>query len=173
MRRGKPAHRHAHTRARRRSGARRRGQGRMFALPCLDGGLLIDAENVISRPQRCTFPAASIQIDDAARLAGEVRVAGKIQLRWRQGRNASWPSQRQSVVPLILATIPQATASCRSSATDQRAKGRQLTGQRFDRDHDIGGKSALVARRAVGRPDRAADRYRTAGATCWRSGVEC
>lgn len=51
---------------------RRRGQGRMFALPCLDGGLLIDAENVISRPQRCTFPAASIQIDDATRLAGEV-----------------------------------------------------------------------------------------------------
>jgi hypothetical protein len=49
---------------------------------------------------------------------------GKIQLRWRQGRNASWPSQRQSVVPLILATMPLAIASCRSSATDQRAKGR-------------------------------------------------
>ena len=34
---------------------------------------------------------------------------------------------------------------------------RQLTSQRFDRDHDIGGKSAVVARRAAGRSDRAAD----------------
>src|SRR6476646_2054654 len=49
---------------------------------------------------------------------------GNIQLRWRHGRNASWPSQRQSVVPLILATRPLATASCRNSATDHRARGR-------------------------------------------------
>src|SRR4249920_1791044 len=49
---------------------------------------------------------------------------GNIQLRWRHGRNASWPSQRQSVVPLIFATRPLATASCRSSATDHRARGR-------------------------------------------------
>ena len=41
---------------------------------------------------------------------------------------------------------------------------RQLTSQRFDRDHDIGGKSAVVARRAAGRSVRAADQYRTAGA---------
>ena len=39
----------------------------MFAPPCLDGGLLIDAEYIIVRPQRCTFPAASIQIDDGKR----------------------------------------------------------------------------------------------------------
>ena len=42
----------------------------MFAPHCLDGGLLIDAEHVITRPQRFTFPAASIQIetqDEAAR----------------------------------------------------------------------------------------------------------
>src|SRR4249919_2796401 len=48
---------------------------------------------------------------------------GNIQLRWRHGCNASWPSQRQSVVPLILATRPLATASCRNSATDHRARG--------------------------------------------------
>src|SRR5271166_293704 len=48
---------------------------------------------------------------------------GKIQVRWRQGRNASCPSQRHSVVPLIFATRPLATASWRSSATDP-ARGR-------------------------------------------------
>jgi hypothetical protein len=49
----------------------------MFAPPGLDTGLLIDAKNVIVRPQRCTFPAALVQIDDAASLAGEVWVARK------------------------------------------------------------------------------------------------
>src|SRR5271165_4111571 len=49
----------------------------MFALPGLNAGLLIDAEHVIARPQRCTFPAALVQIDDAASLVGEVRIARK------------------------------------------------------------------------------------------------
>ncbi len=56
---------------------RRRRQRRMFAPPWLDGGLLIDAEHIIPRPQRCTFPAALIQIDDPAGFAGKLRVAGK------------------------------------------------------------------------------------------------
>jgi hypothetical protein len=49
----------------------------MFAPPCLDAGLLVDAEHVITRPQRCTFPAALVQIDDLASLAGEMRVTWK------------------------------------------------------------------------------------------------
>lgn len=47
----------------------------MFAPPGLDAGLLVDAEHVISRPQCCTFPAPLVQVDDAASLAGELRVA--------------------------------------------------------------------------------------------------
>jgi hypothetical protein len=47
----------------------------MFAPPGLDTGLLVEAQHVISRPQCCTFPAAPVQVDDAAGLAGEVRVA--------------------------------------------------------------------------------------------------
>jgi hypothetical protein len=35
----------------------------------------------------------------------------KIHVRGHQGRNASWLSQRQSVVPLIFATMPLAIAS--------------------------------------------------------------
>src|SRR6266567_5034944 len=55
--------------------SRCRGQRAMRSPPGLDGGLLIDAEHVIPRPQSCTFPATLIEIEDAACFAGEVRVA--------------------------------------------------------------------------------------------------
>src|SRR5213594_754082 len=48
---------------------------------------------------------------------------GKIQLRCRHGRRASWLSQRHSVAPLIWATSPCATTACCSSLSDQRASG--------------------------------------------------
>src|SRR4030081_355059 len=57
-------------------------------------------------------------------LAAKAGSRGKIQQRWRQGRNASSLSQRHSVVPLICATNPCSTASRRNSASDQRANGR-------------------------------------------------
>src|SRR5205807_4174232 len=56
-------------------------------------------------------------------LAAKFGSRGNIQQRWRQGRSASWLSQRHSVVPLIWATMPCAIASRRNSATDQRANG--------------------------------------------------
>ena len=96
----------------------------MFAASGLDAGFLIDAENVIVQPQCCTSPAALVEIDDAASLAGEVRITREDPGRWRQGRSASCPSQRHNVVPLIFATRPLAIASWRSSATDHRARGR-------------------------------------------------
>jgi hypothetical protein len=48
---------------------------------------------------------------------------GKIHVRYRQGRSASWLSQRHSGAPLISATTPWATTSRRNSASDQRARG--------------------------------------------------
>ena len=45
-------------------------------------------------------------------------------MRCRQGRNASWLSQRQRVARLIFETIPPAIASWRNSETDQRASGK-------------------------------------------------
>ncbi len=48
---------------------------------------------------------------------------GKIQLRCRHGRSASWLSHRHNVAPLICATSPWAITSRRNSASDQRAKG--------------------------------------------------
>jgi len=47
----------------------------MFAPSCLDAGLLVNAEYVIARPQRCTFPPTLVEIDDAAGFAGKLRIA--------------------------------------------------------------------------------------------------
>jgi hypothetical protein len=56
-------------------------------------------------------------------LAAKAGSRGKVLQRWHHGRNASWLSQRHSVVPLICATSPVATASRRNSASDQRVNG--------------------------------------------------
>lgn len=56
-------------------------------------------------------------------LAANAGSRGKIQLRCRHGRSASWLSQRQTVVPLICATSPWATAARHGSLSDHRANG--------------------------------------------------
>src|SRR2546425_4275842 len=48
---------------------------------------------------------------------------GKIHVRCRHGRRASWLSQRHSVAPLIWATSPCVTTACCRSRSDQRASG--------------------------------------------------
>jgi hypothetical protein len=80
-------------------------------------------------------------------------------------------SQRHSVVPLIYATNPCATASRRNSVSDQRAKGqaaarRQLTGQRFDLDPDRRGKNAPADRCAADLRDQTAGECRNVAAIC-------
>src|SRR5215468_8094603 len=51
------------------------------------------------------------------------RSRGKIQLRWRQGCRASALNQRQSVTPLICATIPRVRTSRRNSGIVKHANG--------------------------------------------------
>jgi hypothetical protein len=120
------------------------GQRAVFAAPGLNAGLLVDAENVITSSQRRWY---SSRTRPALRANRGSR--GKIHVRWRQGRNASWLSQRQSVVPLIAATMPLAMASWRSSDTGQRASGRP-------RRDGISQASALIATTILGgKADRA------------------
>ena len=114
----------------------------MFAPSGLDAGLLVDAEHVITRSQCGTAPTALVEIENAAGLAGDGS-RGKIHVRCRQGRNASWLSQRQSVVPLIFATMPLAIASWRNSEIVQRANGKP----RRDGNSQA---SALIATVALG-----------------------
>ena len=76
-------------------------------------------------------------------LRANCRSRGKIQVRCRHGRNASWLSQRHRVVPLIFATMPLDIASWRNSETDQRANGSPL---RDGNSH----ASALIATTILG-----------------------
>ena len=50
-------------------------QGRVASDAGLDAGLLIRADDVVSAAQRTTLPGAGIQVQDAPRLLGELRVA--------------------------------------------------------------------------------------------------
>ena len=47
----------------------------MFAPSGLDAGLLVGGEHVIARPQRGATPTALVEIENAAGLAGESRIA--------------------------------------------------------------------------------------------------
>jgi hypothetical protein len=47
----------------------------MFAPSGLDAGLLVGAEHVITWPQRGATPPALVEIENAAGLAGELRIA--------------------------------------------------------------------------------------------------
>ena len=145
-------------------------QRAVFASPSLNAGLLISAQNVIARPQCGTFPTALVQLEDAASLAGELRIAreypGAVMLRPQ--RVLAEPAPERGATDLrddparhrLVAQFGRPARQRQASAT------RQLTGQRLDRHRDTGGKSGPVARGAAVRRDREAAAYRNADATC-------
>src|ERR1019366_6505406 len=96
----------------------------MFAPSGLDAGLLVGAEHVITRPQCCATPAALVEIENTAGLAGEIRIAWEDPCAMPPGAQRVLAEPAPSVVPLIFATMPLAIASRRNSETDQRANGR-------------------------------------------------
>ena len=51
------------------------GQRRVLAAPGLDRGLLVAADDVVAGMQQLAFPAAGVEVKDAAGLGGEVGVA--------------------------------------------------------------------------------------------------
>ena len=53
------------------------GERRVLARPGLDRGLLIAADDVVAGMQQLAFPAAAVEVEDAAGLGGEVWVAGE------------------------------------------------------------------------------------------------
>ncbi len=52
-------------------------QGRMNATACLNAGLLVGRDDEIVAPQGFALPAAGIEVENAPRLYGKVRVAWK------------------------------------------------------------------------------------------------
>src|SRR3989449_1806912 len=74
---------------------------------------------------------------------------GNSQLRWRHGRIASASSQRQRVVPLIVATTPRMTTSRCNSRNDQRASGTPIVrglsqARRMTSTTTLGGKAGCA-----------------------------
>jgi hypothetical protein len=53
----------------------RGGQRGVLAVPRLDRGLLVAADDVVAGMQQLAFPAAGVQVEDAAGVGGEVGVA--------------------------------------------------------------------------------------------------
>jgi hypothetical protein len=99
------------------------GKARVAAAARLDGGLLIGGHNEVVAPQRLAPEAAPVEIEDPPLLGLEAGARGKIQLRWVQGRMASWASQRQMVDPEMDATIPRPITSLAMSETKRRERG--------------------------------------------------
>lgn len=84
-----------------------RGGGRMQAHARLNAGLLVGADDELVPAQPATFPAPLVEIENAPGFAAKSGSRGKIQKRCCQGRMASSCNQRQTVVPLMAATMPR------------------------------------------------------------------
>ena len=142
----------------------------MSAPPGLDTGLLVDAEYVIARPQRCTFPPALVEIDDAAGFAGKLRITREYPAAMAPRTQCvlAKPAPERRATDFCHKTARHCLLSQlgdRPSCQGQTATRRQLTSKRLDRNHNTGGKSALVARRVAARRGPAAARNRSADAT--------
>src|SRR6266550_5952560 len=126
----------------------------MFAPPGLNAGLFVRTQHVIARSQRLILPMALVEVQDAAGLCGESRVAWEypVTMPPRSQRVLAEPTPERRAADLrdhavfhgFAAQLAERPMRQRQSA----ARG-QLTGQGLDFDHDTGGKSAPVARRAV------------------------
>src|SRR5580765_236434 len=123
----------------------------MFAPPCLDAGLFVGGEHVITRPQCGATPTALVEIENEARVASELRIAREDPGAMSPGaqRILAEPAPERGIADLrddaarhrLLAQFAD-----RPAGKWQAPAGRQLTSQRLDRDDDTGGKSGLDAR---------------------------
>jgi hypothetical protein len=99
-----------------------RREGRMAPATHLDAGLLVGAQDVVPWAQGQPLPAPLIQIQNPARLGGELGIAQE-----DPAAMAPWPerilAEPPRVASLICATSPWAIPSRRNSASDQRASG--------------------------------------------------
>jgi hypothetical protein len=84
-------------------GYRRR---RVAAFTRLNTRLFIGRDHIVTRPQWAALPPALYRSRMGPARSANRESRGKSQLRHRQGRIASASSQRQSVVPLMVATTP-------------------------------------------------------------------
>ena len=89
----------------------------------LDARLFISADDELFVPEGLALEDPGVQVEHPRRLGREVRVAGKIHIRWHQGRMASLAKVRQTVAAEMKATMPRRTSSRASSVQLQRESG--------------------------------------------------
>lgn len=93
----------------------------------LQAGLLVGADHVIIRSQRLALVEALVEVQDHCGLGLELGVTRENPTPVGHGLIASALSHRQTVAPLMAATIPRCTASRVMSAWLKREKGRSLS----------------------------------------------
>ena len=156
----------------------RRWQRGVLALSSLDAGLLVGAQHEVARTQSRILPAPLIEVQDAASLRGKVGIP-------REDPSAMAPRPQS----ILAQPAPQCRAAdlgdqplshrfpaqLRASPSCERQSmtGGQLTGQCLHLNHDTGGKSGPVARRAAIPRDLSVAAYEISCAIYSRVGAAC
>ncbi len=143
----------------------------MFAPPRLDAGFLVRTQHEIARSQGLILPTALIEVEDATGLDGESRVAREypVPMPPRVQCVLAEPTPQRRATDLRDHAVLHGFAAKfaeRPVRQRQSTARRQFTGQSLDFDHDTGGKSAPVARRAVVLQARPNVEHGNADATC-------
>ena len=147
--------------------ARPRRRGGVQAHPGLNAGLFIRAEDELVRAQRLALPALRVEVEDAARLDRELRIAGKDPrpVLPRPDRVFVQPSPDGLVADRRhdAGALGLADHVGRAQAREWHAEGGgQFTRQRLDFDHDLWGEKLGDAPSAVARRGRGGVHRRTA-----------
>ena len=150
---------------------RSRGESRVDAATSLDAGLLVGGEDAIGRTQGLAFPLTLVQIEHAAGLVLKGRIAWEdpSAMRPRTDCILTQPApQRRLPDRGDEAPLDDLAADLRYAPARERHLRLvgELTGERFNRDDEAGGKRALGARCGTALPAPAAFLDRIACATC-------
>jgi hypothetical protein len=126
----------------------------MFAPSGLDAGFFICTQHVIAWSQGPILPTALVEVQNATGLHCESRVAREYPVPMPPGSKCvlAQPTPQRRAADLRDHAVLYGFAAEfveRPVRQRQSTARRQFTGQGLDFDHDTGGKSAPVARRAV------------------------
>ena len=126
-------------------GPARRGRGRRVgALPRLDAGLLVGAEDEVLLGQRPPLPAPLVEVEDGPRLVGERRVAGEHPAPVRPGPDGVLvqPPPDGGAADAGDDAAPHGLAPDLGDGEPRQGQPRlagELAGERLDGDHHVRG----------------------------------
>ena len=130
---------------------RRRNAEGVFSPARLNAGLFVSAEDEVPVGQWLALQTAPVEIEDGARLGGELRIPPEHPAAVGPGLDGVFVQPRRMVVPPMSATIPRSMASRRMSARLRRNRGRPVSwgishASALTGVHHVGGKSPRASR---------------------------